>query len=231
MLRGSGYFFAGLLGLTLLAFWRSYLSRLPGDFDGYTHLHAAVMLCWFGLWIAQPFLIRRERRALHRVLGRISLALAPVVVLVIVLLTHRRLRAVPQERIAQEAQSYFLPLAMIVLFVVAYALAVLHRRTVGLHARYMICTSLAILDPVIARVVYFYVTPLPRPEHHQVVSLAVSVALLVALLLLDGAQRAGRTVYATMLAVTVAVYALFFTAATTPAWLGAVRWFRDLPLT
>jgi hypothetical protein len=57
--RKSGYYFAGLFGAALVAFWPQYLSRLgAGGISVYIHVHAVLMTTWFGLLIAQPFLLR-----------------------------------------------------------------------------------------------------------------------------------------------------------------------------
>jgi hypothetical protein len=73
--RYAGYYFAGVLALAVLAFAKSYVVQPTSFGEPYTHVHAALMVAWFGILIAQPFLIRRERRAAHRLLGRISFVL------------------------------------------------------------------------------------------------------------------------------------------------------------
>lgn len=86
-LARSGPWFAGLLLVALVAFWPTYLSRL-GISSGYTHLHAVLATAWLSLLIAQPLLVRRRKLDRHRALGRLSYALAPAVVVSVLLLAH-----------------------------------------------------------------------------------------------------------------------------------------------
>ena len=66
-----------LLGVTLLAFWPGYLSRL-GRSPWQHHFHALTALAWMLLLIAQSMLIDRRDRVRHRWLGRAMLALVPL---------------------------------------------------------------------------------------------------------------------------------------------------------
>ena len=225
MFRFAGYYFAALFGCALLAFWKTYVLELPGDFHPYFHVHAIVMILWLSISIAQPFLIRRDQRVLHRALGRVSYVLVPIFAVTTLLLVQQRLRKVPDEMFDEVVQFFFLPISMVVLLVVPYTLAVIHRRTVALHARWMICTSLAMIDPVFGRIFGIYFPPLPL--HPQLISFLISVAILGVFMVMERKQRVGRHVFPTMMLVTSGVYALFFTFARTDAWAGFVTWFRS----
>ena len=231
MFRNSGYFFIGLLGLTLLAFWNTYVAIFPGSFDPYTHIHAALMLAWFALLIAQPFLIRGDYRRIHRALGKLSYGLVPAIAIATALLAHQRITSVPDEALDETAKFFFLPPGMMALFVFAYALAIIHRKTAALHARYMMCTFLAAVDPVVGRLVGIYGPPLPDDRYAQLVSYLVCVAALGALIIRERHQRAGRAAFPTMLVATTIVFGLFFTWAHTASWVDLTRWYRGLPIT
>jgi hypothetical protein len=121
--RNTGYFFLVLFGLALIAFWPMYLSRLPGrTIDAHTHVHAVVMTLWFGLLIAQPFLIKYGRLALHRTLGVLSLGLAPFIAASGVVMAHMAIER-DAAHLAQAAPSLYLSLAMTAWFAVSYGLA------------------------------------------------------------------------------------------------------------
>jgi len=228
MFRASGYYFLGLFALALLAFWKSYVTH-PTSFDPYTHAHAVLMVGWFAILIAQPFLIRRERRATHRVLGRISFVLVPCLAASILLLTHVRVRAAPS--LPADARFFFLPFGMTILLVVPWLLAIKHRHVVALHARYMICTAFAVIDPIVGRISYFYFPPLPAPDYAPLVSYTLSAGVLIALIIREREQRVGRGVFPFVLVLATVVYAGFFTLAKTDAWLAFIRWFGSLALT
>ena len=155
----AGYGFVLFFLAALVAFWPEYLSRLPRG-GIYRHFHAGLMTLWFALLIAQPLLVRTGRRPLHRMLGKSSFVLAPLAVVSMVLLTHVRLQEVTDASMRALA---ILPLAMATLFAVAYALAIRYRHQPALHARYMICTGLALVDPVGARLLGYYL-PFALPD-------------------------------------------------------------------
>ena len=226
MIRTAGYYFIALFALSLAAFMKTYFVR-PSQFrEPYTHLHAALMIAWFGILIAQPFLIRREYRAAHRLLGRISYVLVPVLASSILLLAHARISALGS--LGADARFFFLPFGMTILLVVPWALGVRHRHDVGLHARYMICTAFAVFDPVLGRLLYFYGPALPTPDTASLIAYLAAAAVLVALMLRD---RRGRRVYAFMLVLVTLVFGGFATVARSDAWHDAVAWFGTRALT
>lgn len=231
MFRSSSYWFAGLAAVALVAFWPMYLSRLPHGPDPYTHLHAVLMTVWLALLIVQPMLIRSGRRGLHRTVGALSYGLVPLIVIASILLTNFRLRAMDESTFASEAAAAYVPLSVIGLFTVAWALAIARRRQPALHARFMICTGLTLIDPLVARILYFHFPPLPSPLLYQAIGFGLTDLVLLLLILRERGERQGRAAFPLMLALFATAHLLWFTAAQTPGWLAFVRWFRELPLT
>lgn len=230
--RKSGYYFAGLFGAALVAFWPQYLSRLgAGGISVYIHVHAVIMTMWFGLLIAQPFLLRAGHRALHRRLGQLSYGLAPLVVVSALLLAHAQLPAPQDPHFDDAAPRLYGSIGSVTMFAFAYALAIYHRKNAALHARFMIGTSIALVDPIVARVTAFYFPPLPDGRLYQVVSYTVIVVALAVLMVRERSRPAGRGAFPILLGSTTVVYGLSFLVATTPAWVHFAHWFRALPLT
>ncbi len=225
----SGYWFAAFLAVTLLAFWPTYFAKLPARLDFYTHAHAAMMTMWLGMLIAQPFLIRRQRRPLHRVIGRLSYVLVPAIAVTWVLLTHLRAAVMPAEVIERDGPFFYLPFVSGVLFVAAWGMAIWRRHTPPLHARYMICTALAAVDAVMARLVGVNFPPLSNPLAYQLIGFGLTDAMLLGLWAMDRGPY--RRAFAHMLLVFVPLHLFWFTGAQSAAWLDVVRWFRGLPLT
>lgn len=232
MFRASALLFAAVFALALVAFWPSYLSRLPGGgFPLHVHVHAVVMTLWFALLIAQALLIRAPRAALHRRLGAASYILAPLVVASGVRLAHAALvRDAPGDP-AGAGTTLYLPLAMIAWFAACYALAIVYRKQAALHARFMIGTCLAAIDPIAARVAAFYFPPLDHAERYQLVSAGLTGAILVLLIATERGQRRGRAVFPAMLAASALVFAGWFAFAPSSAWATFARRFLDLPIT
>jgi hypothetical protein len=224
----AGYAFVVFFLAALAAFWPEYLSGLPrGGF--YKHFHASLMTLWFGLLIAQPLLIRAGRRPLHRILGRSSFVVAPLAIVSMVLLTHARVHELP----TASTDAYFavLPLAMATLFTVAYALAIGYRHQPALHARYMICTGLALVDPVGARLIGFYLPFAVPGWAYQGTTFTLTDLFLAWLIWRERHALRGRAAFPVILAVAIILQAAVFVLPYVPAWQAAIRWFAGLPLT
>lgn len=231
VLGRSAYLFAGVFGCALLAFWPSYLSLLGRGSSGYVHVHAAVMTLWFALLIVQAALIRAHRRALHRRLGALSYGLAPIIVVAGVLLSHVALVRDAGGDPAGAGRTLYLPLSMITWFAGCYALAIVYRNVPALHARFMVGTALAAVDPIASRIAAFYLPPLEDPARYPLISWGAVAAILIGAIVAERGQPRGRAVFPAMLAAISLVFALWFALAPSPSWLAFAGWFRGLPLT
>jgi len=115
-LARSWKYFAAFFALALVAFWPSYLSR-PGTVSPYTHLHAATAALWMLLLVAQSWAIGARRVGQHRLFGKLSYALAPVLLVSILLLAHSRIQGMAGGP-AYALQTYilYLQVSLAVLF-------------------------------------------------------------------------------------------------------------------
>ncbi len=231
MLRNSGYCFLALLGAAFAAFWPKYLSRPPHEIDAYTHIHAAAMVAWCGLLVVQPFLIRSQHVSVHRSLGALSYGLVPVILVASLLLAHNRFRSMDAVTFHSEARNLYLPLSALALFCLAYGCGMIFRRTPSLHARFMVCTSLTMIDPIFGRILAFYLPPLPKYLYYQVVTFGAVDLILLGLALRDRRRAQGGWVFFAMLLVFMVTHVLWFTAAQSDGWRVVAGWFRSLPLT
>jgi hypothetical protein len=225
MYRSSPFYFLGLFGLAIAAFWPQYLFAKRYETDWHVHLHGVAMFAWMVLLLSQAWLIRSGRRPVHRALGRISFVLVPVMVASTILLAHYRLReAVTDERV------YFLAvqLALIATLAFAYGLAIANRKRPVVHMRYMVCTALPLIDPILARILFFTVA-LPPPML-QVVTYGITDAILLGLAWMDWRSRRPERVYLTVLPVFIALQAPTFFLYRLEAWHAFSRWFAALPL-
>lgn len=231
MLPRSGYWIAGLLAIAIFAFWPSYFAKLPSGPTIYMHFHAAVMLAWMLLLVVQPTLIRAGRRELHRRLGRTSYVLAPTAVVSAVLLSHSRFAPMSAAEFAGAAAFLYLPFAASVLFAVCYALAIRWRREPLLHSRWMIGTALTLIDPIVARILGFRLSPLADERLYPLIGYGLALLILVVLSVADRRSGRVRAVFPAMLVLFGTVYAGFFVLAPTEPWARLAAWFRALPLT
>ena len=218
-----------LLALSGLAFWRPYLSA-PQAAGAHVHAHALLGVAWLVLMAVQPLLIRASRRAAHRQLGRIGAALGGAFVLSGVLVAHRGLARMGAEQFALEGRLVYLPLVMAALFAAALTLALVWRASPAVHARFMAATLLPLLDPVTARLLYFYGPRLPFESGYQVPAFSL-VALALALMARSLPERApGRASFIAFVAGALVALAGFFVVPDTEPWLAFAAWFRALPM-
>lgn len=219
-----------LLALSGAAFWPGYLSKLR-DAGGYTHVHAVLGAAWLLLLAAQPLLIRASRRAAHRFVGRVGVAVGVAFVVSGVLMAHHSLVRMEPEQFAREGRFVYLPLAMAAIFAVALLMAVRWRSVPAVHGRFMAATALPLLDPLIARLLYFFGPPLPADFLYQVPAFLLVALVLSGLLNSLPAAAQGRAPLRRF-AWGVAVLLLgFFAVPHTAAWHALVTGFRDLPIT
>lgn len=218
--------FVSLLLIALVAFWPSYLAQM-GSQSGYTHLHAVMATVWILLLIAQPLAIRAGRRDLHRLMGRASFLVAPLVVISVVLLAHRNMQLYDGERLLIQTYILYLQLSLALLFAICCGLAIWHRSNTPVHMRLMICTALTFIDPVVIRLM-FQVAPVPT-WNYQWFTFGLTNAVFLLLIWLDRGSPRGRRVFPIMLGVFVLfqVPALFGLTFSSP-WQAFSQWFAGL---
>ncbi|WP_149275347.1 hypothetical protein [Pareuzebyella sediminis] len=147
--KNIGFIFLVFIPLTFLGFYKTYFVLSPefvGTVDGYTHIHAFTASLWITLFIAQPLLIRSGNFSLHRTLGKISYFVFFALIL----------SFIPQ-MIKEYGKGLFplnasFDIALLLLF---YMLAVIHKKDVALHMRYMIAIALIFVGPTLGRIIFF----------------------------------------------------------------------------
>lgn len=181
----------GLLLLSPVAFWPSYVSRL-GAADGLRHVHAALGMSWLVLLVVQPLLIRSKVRTWHRRLGWGAVLIGAAFGLSGFALAHGSLVAMNAEQFAREGRLVYLPLAMALIYCTALGLALWWRATPPVHARFMAATALPLLDPLFARLLFQHAPPLPFDKLYPLPAFATMMLVLVAMLHSLPARAPGR---------------------------------------
>jgi hypothetical protein len=221
---------SALLVLSVFAFWPQYLSRL-GAADGYTHTHAMLGTCWLLLLIAQPLLIRRRLVWLHRSVGRIALLIGAAFFVTGIVTAHRGLARMTSEQLANEGYFVYLPLSMSLIFGAALLLGAWWRSAPSVHGRFMACTALPLLDPLLARILHFYFPPLPADFMYQVPAFVLAVGILGLLAFSLPASARGKGAFTLFALGASVVLLLYFAAPYSSAWSSFVQWFHALPVT
>jgi len=186
------------------------------------------MMLWLGMLITQAFLIRFHKRNLHALIGRFSYVLLPILILSLILLAHSQIEnldnGIPHFRL----YILFLQLSLLLLFIIAYSLAIINRHNPARHARYMIVTALTLIDPAVARI------PLGLPDlpfPYQLLTFGLTDLILILLIVLERNHQSGRDVFPVMLVFFVFFQWLNLTWTSSVLWVQFSMWFAKLPLT
>lgn len=228
ILRNSFPLFGALVVFAVAGFWPSYVSRIASETQFRVHLHGAVMFAWLLLLTAQAYLIRTDRRAWHRRLGKVSYFLVPLIVLATLSLSHYRVRESGAEPPLELLYFLYVQLALLGLFVLSWALAIFHRKSPKLHGRYMVCTALAVVDPILARLLNLHLgVDFPSA---QFLTYGFVDLILLCLLAADWRLRPRICVFPAMLCLFAMVQIPTFFWYKLPAWKAFALWYGSLAL-
>lgn len=160
------YFFIAIFIITNLGFYKTYLIHFP-TFEGFPlvyHLHGMLAMAWVLMLIGQSYLIRVQKYDLHRLMGKLSYAVMPLFLLSLFFAAKesylRNIKIQPQaDALANFSNGGTIDILFIGLI---YALAIIYKKNVGYHLRFMTSTGLIILQPGLGRFVFaFLEIPFP----------------------------------------------------------------------
>ncbi|HRW99451.1 MAG TPA: hypothetical protein P5280_08170 [Cyclobacteriaceae bacterium] len=225
----SGYYFIALAVVALVGFWRSYFSKLfGGDVTNYMHFHAVLMTVWITALISQPILIKNKKAAIHRAIGKATYVVLPLMFLSVILLAHSRMRGIPTENVGA---ILFIPFKDLIIIGIFYSIAIANKNKMAIHARAMIATGIACIEPALSRMLGNVVL---RDFSEQVVvftTYGIIYAIVITLIVRERKQTLGRWVFPLLLVLLVTVHALALNGMPVPIWHSFARWFISLPLT
>ena len=229
--ENAGYYFIGLFALAILGFWPSYFSRFfdgSADFSFYFHFHATIAVLWIFMLIAQPVLIRKKKMQLHRTVGKLSYILVPLIYISVILLAHSRITGEEQNL----GLSLWFPFKDLLIFAVAYGVAIKHRHNMPVHARGMVLAGIVLIEPALARLIQNVF--IPGDELAPVGYLATTVLiwlLLIFLIIRERKEKKGRWVFPLGLGMYLFVHSFILLQIPMGPWQAFARWFASLPLT
>lgn len=234
--RNAALVFGIFCAFAVWAFWPSYFSnpfrRLPIQL----HVHGILMTIWLTMLVTQPVLIRLKKKAAHRLIGKSTYFLVPLILISGVNISHSNM-------VQSEPQTdyYYLQFGhmyiSLVVFAIFYGLAVKHRKDPMVHARYMICTIFPIFTPVFSRIIGRHfdsaLTLLPDLGGNpliQIIGFAMADLLLVCFALLDWRYCRRLNVFPVALGVLLAYHMSDFVLYRFDLWRSFVDWVVRLPL-
>lgn len=215
------YIYFGLAFLvTVAGFYPSYFGRLT-ETGAAHHFHGITASLWMLLLVVQPLLYRLEKMNLHRLSGRVSFLLVPLVVIGGLVMVNMMLN----NENYPPGLAYklaFIDFFVIITFVMFYVLAIKNVSNTQYHARYMACTVFGPLLPALGRLF-----PNIGLVDNLIISLDISYfvmeAVIILLILDDRRQGSIRLPYVLALALMVTQHILMHFVHDWTAW----QWLMD----
>ena len=240
--HNMGYWGLLLIVLAFAGFYTSYLLVIFQPKVPIIHVHFTLLTLWMLMLIAQPFLIKYKKLSIHRLLGKISYVLVPLVLISsFLMIRHAYYRDIGQLRqdaalglnhlndnqiLQQTAASIAIAVVWFLWFFVFYSLAIINRRKSNIHARYMVATALSLLGPIVDRIVFNLTFLEKLGTYIPLYSIAFLIAdsVLAILLLKDYKNKLPTKTLRTSLLIYIIGQVLFFTVPKTEVWQHIVEW-------
>lgn len=187
--------------MVMLAFWFTYFMRILDQENYRMHLHGMALILWCLMLISQAYLIRVNKRALHRQIGKFSYLLVPFMLFTTIDLLRFKLHGLPT---LGTMDFFFVALVInaLIAYVIFYGLAIYFRKQSNLHARFMVCTAFPMFTPATDRIIYIFIKPLvqylPTIEGNPIAPVAgflLADLLLVGLCIWDWKSHKRLTVF------------------------------------
>ena len=232
-----GYWFLFLVVLAIAAFYTSYLSVIFQPTIALIHIHFTLMALWMVTLVAQPFLIKYKKLRVHRMLGKISYLLVPLVLAsAFLMMRHGYYR--DYKLYTQQASDGIiqldndgvlrmiramsaLPFIWFFLFIIFYGLAIINRKKSSIHARFMLATALALFGPIIDRITFRIDMIASKFPPESVAFFAADLVLAILLWKDYKGKRPTRTLWICLLTY-LALQVFYFTITDTVGWQGFV---------
>jgi hypothetical protein len=187
--KAPWYFAFGLL-VIVIGFYQSYFTQLKQTDIGH-HLHGIAALLWMLMLIVQPLTVGGGRIKWHRVIGKFSFVLVPVVILsglhIVQMMILAKDHYPPPTTVVY--QLAFIDLFSLAQFAWFYVMAIRMRKKIQLHARYMAATVFLFIIPGLGRALFF----IPGVNSfNKAVNISFVLTELVLLLLMLDDKRSGK---------------------------------------
>ena len=197
--KNVGYFFMTLIVFVALGFYYPYFSLFP-DFKSITiivHIHAITLMLWVVILIVQPLLIRFHKYKAHKIIGKFTYFLLPLVIISIIGVIRQGYYEDITEKMtpAQSLKAQFTNIAGIISILIYYTLAIINilKGNVPLHMRYMICLFLEFIPPTFGRTLGYWLNI--RQFYTYNISILLSTLILVLLIVADKKRKLNYTPY------------------------------------
>jgi hypothetical protein len=142
-----------------VGFHASYIKHFPEftKFNWIHHIHGALMGSWVFLLVLQPLLIHKRKFAAHRLLGKLSYAIVPLIAISMVLVAKENYQSGILKKTAVDVMAtQSITWMQLMLFVLFYSLAIYYRKLTDWHMRFMIGIAIIMIGPPMNRILVSY---------------------------------------------------------------------------
>ena len=221
-------YFIGFIVLVIVGFWPTYFSKFfngSADFTQYFHFHAITAALWILFLILQPILIRSKKYQTHRLVGKLSYGLVPLLFISVILLAHHRI----DPDVENLAWRVWIPFKDLFIFAFGYGVAIKYRKVLPIHARGMIVAGMALIEPTMVRLVS-NVIGIPQPLGYYL-GISPDYIILIILMFLERKEKKGRWVFPSAFGLFLFIHTVRIYKISIPIWDDFAHWFISLPLT
>ncbi len=154
--KHAHYFVGGVLLVTLAGFWASYFTRIGGVPLAF-HVHAFSATSWLLLLIVQSVTIQNRQAPIHRLVGRSSFALFPLLIAGFVMIINaasRRFAGAEDPFILQLGPAFGIGMVVAIgAYLTLFYGALRHRQNIRLHAGYILASPLILFESPFSRII------------------------------------------------------------------------------
>ncbi len=186
-----------------------------------------IAVIWIIFLIVQPLLVYRKQLDLHRLIGKLSYILVPLIYISIILLAHSRIDPEAPDRYI----NLWFPFKDLIIFAAGYGIAIRYRKQMAIHARGMIVAGIVLIEPALVRLLIFVFFSGEFNPAAYLMTIGLVYALLIALIIRDRKEKKGRWVFPLALLLYLLVHAIIIFQIQLGPWESFVDWFATLPLT
>ena len=197
--KNTGNYFLILILFIALGFYYPYFS-LFAQFKSVTttvHVHAISLMLWALILIAQPILIRYKKYKAHKILGRVTYFLVPVVILTCFGVMRQQYYEGLESKMTsvQSLKALFVSLTQALSIIILYVLAIVNvlKGNIAFHMRYMICLFLQFIPPTFGRTLGYWLGL--RQVYTNTIAVLVGVCIIIMLIIADKKRKADFTPY------------------------------------
>jgi hypothetical protein len=207
--------------ITFLGFFPSYFGKM-GSADLGHHIHGATATLWMMLLVSQPFFYARNKMTIHRLMGKFSMVLVPVLIVTGIVMIHKMMTGgVYPPQLAY--QLGFIDFYVLTQFAVFYILAIKNVNNTEYHARWMVSTVFGPLIPALTRLLFWMFAV---QGFTSALNISFGLVELALLIMIVGERRRGikNHVYPTVFVVTGILHLLMNFAADWVWWQSFMNW-------